>query len=151
MNADGKINIYVDMDGVLADFNAEPDGVARFRTEKGFFRNLKPLKKNAKALRKLIADGNYNIYILSASPNAEADGDKRAWLKRHRIKITDGNIIFCRNHERKVDFMKTADGILFDDYGKNIREWVDGNPQNAGFKIEADGSLARGFAMIELI
>ena len=47
--------------------------------------------------------------------------------------------------------MKTADGILFDDYGKNIREWVDGNPQNAGSKIEADGSLARGFAMIELI
>ena len=73
MNADGKINIYVDMDGVLADFNAEPDGVARFRTEKGFFRNLKPLKQNAKALRKLIADGNYNIYILSASPNAAAD------------------------------------------------------------------------------
>ena len=79
MNADGKINIYVDMDGVLADFNAEPDGVARFRTEKGFFRNLKPLKKNAKALRKLIADGNYNIYILSASPNAAADGDKLAF------------------------------------------------------------------------
>ena len=151
MNADGKINIYVDMDGVLADFNAEPDGVARFRTEKGFFRNLKPLKKNAKALRKLIADGNYNIYILSASPNAAADGDKLDWLKKHRIKLADGNIIFCRNHERKVDYMKTADGILFDDYGKNIREWVDGNPKNAGFKVEADGSLAQGFSMIELI
>ena len=151
MNADGRINIYVDMDGVLADFNAEPDGVARFRTEKGFFRNLKPLKKNAKALRKLIADGNYNIYILSASPNAAADGDKLAWLKKHRIKLADGNIIFCRNHERKVDYMKTADGILFDDYGKNIREWVDGNPNNAGFKVEADGSLAQGFSMIKLI
>ena len=151
MNADGKINMYVDMDGVLADFNAEPDGVARFRTEKGFFRNLKPLKKNAKALRKLIADGNYNIYILSASPNAAADGDKLTWLRKHRIKLADGNIIFCRNHERKVDYMKTADGILFDDYGKNIREWVDGNPKNAGFKVEADGSLAEGFDMIELI
>ena len=47
--------------------------------------------------------------------------------------------------------MKTADGILFDDYGKNLREWVDGNPQNKGFKVEADGSLVCGFAMIELI
>ena len=35
--ADGK-NLYFDMDGVLADFNAEPDGVARFRDEKGFFK-----------------------------------------------------------------------------------------------------------------
>lgn len=151
MKADGIINIYVDMDGVLADFNGEPDGINRFKTERGFFRNLKPLKKNAKALRKLIADGNYNIYILSASPNEAADGDKLVWLRKHKIKIADGNIIFCRNGQRKVDFMKTADGILFDDYGRNIREWLDGKPENAAFKIEADGSLGRCFALIELI
>lgn len=137
--ADGK-NLYFDMDGVLADFNAEPDGVARFRDEKGFFKKLKVLPKNARALRKLIADGKHNIYILSASPNEAADGDKRAWLKRHRIKIADGNIIFCRNHERKVDFMKTADGILFDDYTKNLIEWST-KRKNRCWQIKADGDL----------
>ena len=150
INADGK-NIYFDMDGVLADFNAEPDGVARFRTEQGFFRRLKVLPKNAKALRKLIADGKHNIYILSASPNAAADGDKLAWLRKHKIKLADGNIIFCRNHERKVDHMRTADGILFDDYGKNIREWVDGKKNNQAYKVKADGSVQMGLEIMGLI
>ena len=150
INTDGK-NIYFDMDGVLADFNAEPDGVARFRTEQGFFKRLKVLPKNAKALRKLIADGKQNIYILSASPNAAADGDKLAWLRKHKIKLADGNIIFCRNHERKVDHMKTADGILFDDYGKNIREWIDGKKNNQAYKVKADGSVQMGLEIMGLI
>lgn len=144
-------NLYFDMDGVLADFNAEPDGLKRFETEKGFFRNLKPLKKNAKILRKLIADGKHNIYILSASPNAAADGDKIKWLKIHKINVADGNIILCRCGQNKVDFMKTADGILFDDYGKNLQQWVDGRLGNNGYKVKADGTLAVGIELMGLM
>ena len=45
--------------------------------------------------------------------------------------------------------MKTADGILFDDYGKNIREWVD--EVNGAFKVTADGSVRVGLEILELI
>ena len=143
-------NIYCDMDGVLADFNGEPDGVSRFRTEKGFFKNLKPLKKNVRALRKLIADGNHNVYILSASPNAAADGDKIKWLRKHRIHLADGHIILCRNGEKKVNFMKTADGILFDDFGKNLREWKV-VATNEVYKITVDGTLQIGLEKLGLM
>ena len=68
-SADGKFNIYCDMDGVLADFMKETDAVARFRKEKDFFTNLQPFALNVATIKDLIADGNYNVFILSASPN----------------------------------------------------------------------------------
>ena len=146
MKADGKIKIsktiYCDMDGVLADFNAEPDGIARFAVEKGFFTRLKPIYENVKAIRKLIADGN-DVYILSASPNERADGEKTRWLHRYIKKLADGKIILMRNGQVKREFMKTPDGILFDDYGRNIREWCEADG-NIGWKITADGNILKG-------
>ena len=144
-------NLYIDMDGVLADFNSEPNGVERFKTEKGFFRHLKPLKKNAKALRKIIKEGIHNVVSLSASPNERADKEKMTWLRVHKIKIKAENVIFCRNGQKKADFIKTEEGILFDDYGKNIREWLEDSKDNGAFKIEEDGSLERALKIIDMI
>ena len=73
--------IYCDMDGVLADFNAEPNAVARFKTEKNFFFNLKPIEDNVKGLMEL--SKHYDVYILTASPNPRADKDKIKWLKKY--------------------------------------------------------------------
>ena len=83
--------IYCDMDGVVADFNAEPNAVARFREEKNFFYNLKPIMVNVKAVE--ILASNYKVCILSASPNARADKDKIKWLKKYMPFIKKENII----------------------------------------------------------
>ncbi len=150
--ADGKLNIYVDMDGVLADFFGEKDCVARFETEKGFFRRLKPLEKNVKALRKAIADGKHNIYVLSASPNARCDQDKIQWLNRYIPELETENAIIMRCGEDKSKYMRTPDGILFDDYGKNIREWICNNAGvNRAVKIRADGDLGVGLQAVKVV
>jgi len=147
--ADGKKNIYIDMDGVLADFFGETDCVARFEHERGFFRRLKPLAKNVAAVRKAIADGKHNIFVLSASPNARCDQDKIKWLIRYLPELDLANAIIMRNGESKAKYMKTADGILFDDYGKNIQEWVCSNVgYNRAVKIRRDGDVADGLKAI---
>lgn len=115
--------VYCDMDGVLANFDAEPYAVERFKNEKGFFRKLKPIQDNLTGLMLLNILGA-KIYILSASPNQRCDADKSKWLDEHADFIAKENRIFCRIGEKKADFIKEK-GILFDDFGKNCKEWSD--------------------------
>lgn len=135
------------MDGVLADFNAEPNAVERFAVEKGFFQMLKPMAKNLNALRLLNQLKGVNVYILSASPNRQADKDKKEWLKLYLPELTSDQIIIMRNGKKKVNYMRTDEGVLLDDYGKNLREWCENNLLNHAVKIEQDGDIMKVLKM----
>lgn len=136
-----KTPIYCDMDGVLADFMGAPNAMARFERERGFFATLKPFKKNLEAVRNALAHGEI-VYIISAAPNAQADHDKLVWLARFLPEMPADRIILMRNGQNKAEFMKTAHGILLDDYGRNCREWLEAVPQNRAVKIKQDGDIA---------
>lgn len=137
-----KQPIYCDMDGVLVNFNGAKDAVKRFKTEQGFFKKLKPFKKNVKAIKKLLADGKRQVYIISASPHKEADGDKIARLKKYLPTLSEDNIILVRLGDNKMEHMKTPDGLLFDDYTRNIIQW-EGKFHNKTAKIQADGDIQK--------
>lgn len=136
------VNIYCDMDGVLADFGAERNAVERFAVEKGFFQILKPMERNVKALKKLVKANGVRVFILSASPNEQADQDKKVWLEKYLPEIAKENIIIMRNGMKKVDYMKTEKGILLDDYGVNIQEWLE-KRENRALKIKGDGDIEK--------
>lgn len=126
-----KLNIYIDLDDVLAKFSEQINALIRFATEVGFFRGLEPNSANIQAVKEL---AKYcNIYIITASPNEAADNDKREWCHEHLSWVPDDHIIIIRLGESKADHMVTDTGILLDDYGKNCREWFERG--NIAYKI----------------
>ena len=133
--------IYVDMDDTIADFMGVENAVARFREEPNFFFKLKPLEKNLNAIKQVLENPRFRVFILTASPNEKCDFDKRLWLARYLPNLPKKNILVCRLGENKGDYMQYR-GTLLDDYGKNIEQWQE-TTKCPAYKVEYDGAIEK--------
>ena len=135
--------IYVDMDGVLADFFGEwaklmnvkdfreipkqhdiSDALQKIRDTEDFWLNL-PLTGNAKNLLGLIKQvkGSYKILSSPLADDPRSEPHKREWIKNNLGFFPPEDVIISHN---KPKYATQADGtpnILIDDYGKNIADW----------------------------
>jgi 5'(3')-deoxyribonucleotidase len=123
------LKLFLDLDGTLAKFNSKKNALKRFDNEKGFFSSLKPYK-NIEVINELATCGNVEVYVISATPNEQADQDKMIWIKTYLKQIKQENICFCRLNENKAKVIKDKlnieidkECILLDDYTKNLIEW----------------------------
>ena len=126
------------MDGTLAKFNSKKNALERFDKEKDFFTNLKPFV-NIDTINQLVENNIVEIFIISASPNEQADIDKLKWINTYLPKIKKQNICFCRIGQNKAKIIKDKLNIeidnncyLLDDYTKNLIEW--NNCKGVGIK-----------------
>ena len=133
--------LFIDLDGTVAKFNVR-NALERFDKEIGFFANLGAYKGieaiNEMALLK-------NVYVISASPNNQADIDKMIWLNKYLPNIPKENITLCRLGENKAKIIENKYNLiidsncyLLDDYSKNLFEWV----ANGGIGIKRLTSVA---------
>ena len=118
--------IFLDLDGTLAKFNV-PNALERFDKEEGFFSKLGAYK-GIESINELAK--NNNLFIISASPNEQADKDKMIWIEKYLLNININNITICRIGENKAKIIQDKYNItineqcyLLDDYTKNLIEW----------------------------
>lgn len=133
--------IFLDLDGTVAKFNVK-NALQRFDNEVGFFARLGAYK-GIEVINELAKSGI--IYVISASPNTQADQDKQEWLNKYLPNIPQENITMCRLGENKAKIITTKYSItisqecyLLDDYTKNLQEWV----ANGGTGIKRLTSVA---------
>ena len=138
--------IYIDMDGVLADFDRgvyELCGVARpepgkprtkenddlmwerIKTVEHFYERLEPMAGAVEMFSKLWDKYGDLVEILTGIPSPKrgittAGDDKEEWAARVLNKNLKVNIVYRKD---KVNFCKGKDYILIDDLLKNIEEW----------------------------
>lgn len=132
--------IYLDMDGVLADFDngllacgvKVPESAQEeetmwntIRENEHFFDRLQPMPGAIEMFNTLYEKYGGRCELLSALPKPSkgvpgAGRDKMNWARRFLGRDTVVNLVY-RNE--KKDFCTGQEDILIDDYVKNIAEW----------------------------
>ena len=131
-----KKRIFIDMDGVLCEYNTEAD--LSDLEKAGYFLHLKPCRKMVKAVRRLVELKKAEVFILSAVLPQCAERsreEKNRWLDRYLPEIGKDHRIFTLCGESKAEAvhgLKKSD-VLCDDHSPNLLEWVSSG--GSGVKI----------------
>lgn len=126
--------LYIDMDGVLVDFEGkvaqfpkevQEKNAGKFKRMDGFFSTLEPFPNAIESFRFLAT--KFDTYILSTAPwqNPSAWSDKLLWIQRYFGIAEEGNLAYKRlilTHNKNLN----SGDYLIDDRLKNGSESFSG-------------------------
>lgn len=136
-----KRTVYVDMDGVLADFDKAFYEISGLNTDTTsdeqlwskieshgkvrFFAEL-PWMPGSEDMWRFITNNFLHVKILSATgrdANGQAAKGKTMWLRHHLPHLKESDIILVPNKHKKRHYSKPGD-IIIDDTPVVIQEWI---------------------------
>lgn len=117
--------IFVDMDGVLAEFN--PIAKIEDLYEQGYFANLQAQQNVVDAVKLLCKDPRFEVFILSSVLDSDyALCEKNQWLDAHIPEIDKAHRLFPSYGDIKQSVIPDglqATDMLLDDYSLNLNAW----------------------------
>ena len=96
-----KINIFIDMDGVVADYDMIDHKI--HGTEEDVYLNKRPIKTVIKIIEKLSTIENVELHIFSVTRYNNQIGGKIKWLDKNMPFIKRGNIIILSREDNNFD------------------------------------------------
>ena len=104
-----KLTIYIDMDGVLADFQKAADELPKYIDHPDLvldFSTFTPMPGAIKAVAALL-DMGHDVYIATTPPwnNPDAWGQKRDWIEKHLPQLKRKMFLTHRKDLLKGDIL----------------------------------------------
>lgn len=138
-----KKRLFIDMDGTVARFHDEINYLERM-FEKGFFENLEPFQKAIFGLNLFHrVYPEVELYIISSTVDGYppyCEDEKNRWLDKWMKFIDKEHRLFPKIGQNKADVVPggiTENDYLYDDYNKNLEEWV----QAGGSSIKCHNTI----------
>ena len=119
--------VFLDMDGVLCEYRA--DASMEDMERDGYFSALLPRTQTVEAVRQLIKDGVFEVFVLSAVLPQKAEAsirEKNDWLDCYLPEIDSEHRLFPLCGTNKADAVDgfSKEDVLCDDHSPNLARWI---------------------------